>query len=38
VPARRVRVMSHAERAGWDQTVPHYVGLSNQYRGGLTPV
>ena len=38
MPARRVRVMSDAERASWDQTVPHYVGLSNLYRGGLTAV
>jgi gamma-carbonic anhydrase len=36
IPARRVRVMSDAERAGWDQTVPHYLGLSNRYRDGLT--
>ena len=36
MPARRVRVMSDEERAGWDQTVPHYLGLSNRYRGGLT--
>jgi carbonic anhydrase/acetyltransferase-like protein (isoleucine patch superfamily) len=35
IPARRVRVMSDAERAGWDQTVPHYLGLSNRYREGL---
>ncbi|OYV40387.1 MAG: gamma carbonic anhydrase family protein [Rhodospirillales bacterium 20-64-7] len=37
-PARLVRVMSDAERAGWDQTVPHYVGLANRYRDGLSEV
>jgi carbonic anhydrase/acetyltransferase-like protein (isoleucine patch superfamily) len=36
-PARLVRVMSDAERAAWDQTAPHYVGLSNRYRAGLRP-
>ena len=36
MPARRVRAMSDAERARWDHTVPHYVGLSNRYRDGLT--
>jgi carbonic anhydrase/acetyltransferase-like protein (isoleucine patch superfamily) len=35
-PARLVRVMSEDERAMWDQTVPHYVGLSNRYRSGMT--
>jgi carbonic anhydrase/acetyltransferase-like protein (isoleucine patch superfamily) len=34
-PARLQRVMSDAERAGWDETVPHYVGLAARYRGGL---
>jgi gamma-carbonic anhydrase len=34
-PAKLVRVMSDAERAGWDQTVPHYIGLANRYRTGL---
>jgi gamma-carbonic anhydrase len=38
MPARLVRLMSNAERMGWDQTVPHYVGLSNRYRDGLTPL
>ncbi len=37
-PARKVRDMSEAERAGWDQTVPHYLGLAERYRDGLTPV
>jgi carbonic anhydrase/acetyltransferase-like protein (isoleucine patch superfamily) len=35
-PARLVRVMTKDERARWDQTVPHYVGLSNRYRVGMT--
>jgi len=34
-PARLQRVMSDEERAGWDETVPHYVGLAARYRGGL---
>jgi len=37
-PARLVRVMSEDERAMWDQTAPHYVGLSNRYRSGMTEV
>jgi carbonic anhydrase/acetyltransferase-like protein (isoleucine patch superfamily) len=37
-PARLVRVMSEEERGMWDQTVPHYVGLSNRYRAGMTEV
>jgi carbonic anhydrase/acetyltransferase-like protein (isoleucine patch superfamily) len=37
-PARLVRVMTEEERMGWDQTVPHYVGLSNRYRAGVTEV
>jgi len=37
-PAKPARVMSEEERARWDETVPHYVGLSNRYRGGLTEV
>jgi carbonic anhydrase/acetyltransferase-like protein (isoleucine patch superfamily) len=37
-PARLVRVMTEEERANWDLTVPHYVGLSERYRAGLTPV
>jgi len=36
MPAKLVRVMSDEERAGWDQTAPHYVGLSERYREGLT--
>ncbi|HQT39240.1 MAG TPA: gamma carbonic anhydrase family protein [Acidocella sp.] len=34
-PARLVRIMSNEERARWDETVPHYVGLANQYRSAL---
>jgi hypothetical protein len=30
--------MSEEERAMWDQTAPHYVGLSGRYRTGLTAV
>jgi len=37
-PARPVRAMTDAERALWDQTVPHYVGLSENYRSGLAEV
>lgn len=33
-PARFVRKMSDEERARWDETVPHYVGLANHYRSG----
>jgi carbonic anhydrase/acetyltransferase-like protein (isoleucine patch superfamily) len=33
-PARFVRKMSDEERARWDETVPHYVGLANRYRSG----
>jgi carbonic anhydrase/acetyltransferase-like protein (isoleucine patch superfamily) len=36
-PARLVRVMTDEERAGWDETVPHYIGLSNRFRNGLRP-
>jgi carbonic anhydrase/acetyltransferase-like protein (isoleucine patch superfamily) len=35
-PAKCIRVMSEAERARWDETVPHYVGLTNRYRAGLS--
>jgi carbonic anhydrase/acetyltransferase-like protein (isoleucine patch superfamily) len=34
-PARLQRVMTDKERAGWDETVPHYVGLAELYRAGL---
>jgi carbonic anhydrase/acetyltransferase-like protein (isoleucine patch superfamily) len=34
-PARLQRVMSEKERAGWDETVPHYVALAARYRAGL---
>jgi carbonic anhydrase/acetyltransferase-like protein (isoleucine patch superfamily) len=37
-PARLSRVMSEEERAMWDQTAPHYVGLSARYRAGLKEV
>jgi carbonic anhydrase/acetyltransferase-like protein (isoleucine patch superfamily) len=37
-PARLSRVMSEEERAMWDQTAPHYVGLSARYRGELKEV
>jgi carbonic anhydrase/acetyltransferase-like protein (isoleucine patch superfamily) len=36
-PARLSRVMTEAERAKWDQTAPHYIGLANRYRSGLSP-
>ena len=34
-PAKLLRVMTEDERAGWDETVPHYIGLTNRYRAGL---
>nr|WP_295738359.1 gamma carbonic anhydrase family protein [uncultured Acidocella sp.] len=37
-PARLVRVMSDAERARWDETVPHYLGLTAQYVKTLRPI
>jgi carbonic anhydrase/acetyltransferase-like protein (isoleucine patch superfamily) len=37
-PAKLARVMTEEQRAMWDQTAPHYVGLSNRFRGGLTEV
>jgi carbonic anhydrase/acetyltransferase-like protein (isoleucine patch superfamily) len=37
-PARLVRVMSDEERAGWDLTVPHYLGLVASYQAGLVEV
>jgi carbonic anhydrase/acetyltransferase-like protein (isoleucine patch superfamily) len=37
-PAKLTRVMNEEERARWDQTVPHYIGLSNRYRAGLQPL
>jgi carbonic anhydrase/acetyltransferase-like protein (isoleucine patch superfamily) len=37
-PARLARVMTEEERARWDATAPHYVGLSERYRAGLTRV
>lgn len=35
-PARLVRLMSDKERSRWDETVPHYVGLANRYRTGMS--
>jgi carbonic anhydrase/acetyltransferase-like protein (isoleucine patch superfamily) len=35
-PAKLARVMTEEERAMWDQTAPHYVGLSNRFRSGLS--
>lgn len=37
-PARLVRVMSDAERARWDETVPHYLVLTAQYVKTLRPI
>ncbi len=37
-PARLVRVMSDEERAAWDATVPHYIGLAARFRDHLRPV
>lgn len=37
-PARFARVMPDAERAAWDLTVPHYMGLAERYRAGLKRV
>ncbi|WP_297371979.1 gamma carbonic anhydrase family protein [Acidocella sp.] len=37
-PAKLARVMSDEERAGWDETVPHYLWLAEQFRAGLKPV
>jgi carbonic anhydrase/acetyltransferase-like protein (isoleucine patch superfamily) len=37
-PARLVRVMTEAERALWDQTVPHYVELTGRYQRTLKVV
>ncbi len=34
-PAKFSRVMSDEERAGWDQTVPHYLHLASLYRQTL---
>ncbi len=34
-PAKLLRVMSDAERAKWDETVPHYMGLTDRYRTTL---
>jgi len=38
MPARLSRTMTEEQRAMWDQTAPHYVGLSNRFRSGLTEV
>lgn len=37
-PAKLVRVMSNEERARWDETVPHYLGLTADYAKNLRPV
>ncbi len=37
-PARKVRVMSDEERAGWDKTALHYQELAQRFRKGLVPV
>lgn len=37
-PAKLIRVMTDAERARWDETVPHYLGLTAQYRNTLLPL
>lgn len=37
-PAKLVRLMSDEERARWDETVPHYLGLTTQYRNTLLPL
>lgn len=34
-PARLQRVMTDEERAGWDETVPHYLGLKEMYGAKL---
>ncbi|MGO9816468.1 MAG: gamma carbonic anhydrase family protein [Acidocella sp.] len=34
-PAKFARVMSDTERAKWDETVPHYVGLAESFRRTL---
>ena len=34
-PARFVRVLSAEERAGWDRTTAHYVGLAQEHRASL---
>lgn len=34
-PARLQRRMTEEERAFWDETVPHYQGLTERYRNGL---
>ncbi len=34
-PAKLSRVMTSAERASWDETVPHYLGLAEMFRNGL---
>ena len=37
-PARFVRHMDEAERARWADTVPHYLGLTERYRGELVAI
>ncbi|GAN82052.1 gamma carbonic anhydrase family protein [Acidocella aminolytica] len=37
-PARLIRVMNDAERARWDETVPHYLELTVHYAKALRPI
>lgn len=34
-PAKLSRVMTEDERARWDETVPHYIGLTRRYRASM---
>lgn len=37
-PAKFIRTMSDEERAKWDETIPHYLGLTAHYARELKPV
>jgi hypothetical protein len=37
-PAKVGRHLDAAERARWADTVPHYLGLTQRYRDGLTAI
>lgn len=37
-PAKFIRTMSDEERAKWDETIPHYLGLTARYARELKPV
>ncbi len=37
-PAKFARAMSDEERAGWDRTARHYIGLSERYGKTLRPI